>query len=388
MNAFRARSFTLLTLSLALLGACDDGNERTPGTGDAGVDANVPDGDVPDASLTDFDALAVGEWHEVNLPGNLRCADGSPYKFFLYKGSSPNLAINFFGGGGCWNAFTCKEGSGLYTRDISEAQEIYERGRDGEDLSGIFDMEDERNPILDYTHVLVPYCTGDVHWGNTKRVYGEGENAFDIYHQGGTNARAVLDWVFGSVDEPETVLTTGCSAGAYGAALWGAHVAHHYDGARNVLLADSGAGVITPTFFGSWLPNWDVEPSFPDWIADFDLENIDSITDLYTKIGMDNGDLRQAQFNTDEDSTQKLFFAAMGGDANAWSSTMQSQVTTIAGEIDNFRYYQSTGEQHCIIVYDDFYTRTTDGTLFVDWVDDLLTEDELPTNVTCTLCSE
>jgi hypothetical protein len=371
----------------AILVGCDDGTKQRPG-GDAGADA-TPDAPGEDASaLPPFALLEAGKWYEFEPGGDTRCSGDTPYKFFVYKGTTPNLAINFFGGGGCWNEATCKANSGLYVRDVGEAEATYTAGKNGDDLPGIFDMEDERNPIGGYTQVLVPYCTGDVHWGNELRTYGEGDEAYDLYHYGGVNARAVLDWVFENVTEPETVLTTGCSAGAYGAALWGAHVAHHYDDAHNVMLADSGAGVITPTFFSTWLPNWGVEDSFPDWIANFDLVNVDSITDVYTKIGNDRPETRLAQFNTDEDGTQKLFYAVMGGSGDAWSAMMESQEESIATSLSNFRYYQSTGDQHCAIVFDDFYTRTTDGVVLSEWVGELLTGEELPDNVTCTLCTE
>ena len=71
-----------------------------------------------------------------------------------------------------------------------------------EAYSGIYDRDNEANPFKDWWHVVVPYCTGDVHWGNSSQLYGSGVNEFVIEHKGAVNSQAVLDWVYANFRGP------------------------------------------------------------------------------------------------------------------------------------------------------------------------------------------
>ena len=51
---------------------------------------------------------------------------------------------------------------------------------------GLLDVADARNPLRDYSIVYVPYCTGDVHLGDSTTDYG---NGVVIQHKGAVNSR-------------------------------------------------------------------------------------------------------------------------------------------------------------------------------------------------------
>ena len=51
-------------------------------------------------------------WQKVEVPGT-QCGNGSQYKFFLVRTSSPNVLFFFEGGGACWDYDTCSGRSGL-----------------------------------------------------------------------------------------------------------------------------------------------------------------------------------------------------------------------------------------------------------------------------------
>ena len=61
---------------------------------------------------------------------------------------------------------------GTWTMDIVD--QVGGTGR------GIYDDTDPRNPFGDWYHVFIPYCTGDLHWGDAVATYGSGGAAVTI----------------------------------------------------------------------------------------------------------------------------------------------------------------------------------------------------------------
>ena len=120
------------------------------------------------------------------------------------------------GGGACWDSFTCSIADAIFNDSVAPVR----RALEDQSFQGIYDRQNPENPFADWYHVVIPYCTGDVHWGDAEVTYGEGSGAFDINHVGARNARAVLDWVFTHFTGPEQILVTGCSAGSVLASLW------------------------------------------------------------------------------------------------------------------------------------------------------------------------
>ena len=112
-------------------------------------------------------APAGAQWQTIEPGGDTVCSDGTPYRFFVHPGDPGRLLVEFEGGGGCWSAETCA--MEIYTRRVTTDPELARRlGL----LVGIYDRGNPENPFREWTHVYVPYCTGDLHWGNSTRVYG------------------------------------------------------------------------------------------------------------------------------------------------------------------------------------------------------------------------
>jgi hypothetical protein len=117
------------------------------------------------ACLAPVRATAQGAREWTRIPGGAEtgCALGTPYAFFHREGDdSRSLLVWFQGGGACWDWVSC---SGLFDSDVAD-----------DELSpyaGIFDRSNPENPFRDFEIVFVPYCTGDVHVGDTTRVYGD-----------------------------------------------------------------------------------------------------------------------------------------------------------------------------------------------------------------------
>ncbi len=183
-------------------------------------------------------------WHTVSFKGNTLCSDGSEFAIFVKKGKSQNLIIHFSGGGACWDDKSCANPISLWstfdgdTRDLKSFYfpsllRIFPKA-----ISGLGDYENPSNGFRDWNIVFIPYCTGDLHIGNTTNSYVFNGKQFEIHHNGRNNSLAALEWVFTNFKETNKVLVSGESAGAYGSAFWAPYIADHYQGKKIYQLSD------------------------------------------------------------------------------------------------------------------------------------------------------
>lgn len=328
-------------------------------------------------ALVGFPSEALAQWETLVPGGETICSDGSPYRFFIHRGDPAKLLIEFEGGGACWNGGTCEQD--LYTRAVATDPEA---ARQAGQLQGIYDRTNPENPLRDFTHVYIPYCTGDLHWGNSATAYtGLSGNSYLIQHRGAVNAARAVRWAEENVPAPGQVVVAGCSAGGYGAALWSARIALAYPGARVVELADSAAGVVPDGFFTTPFRNWNVASTWPDFIPDLALDRVDpsnlTLPRLYTAVAGFFPTASFSQFNTRTDSVQIFFYALSKGsispsDAASWSAQMVANVEQISGQNPNFRAFLAPGTDHCIINRESFYTEAVGGRRFSDWLRTLI----------------
>lgn len=353
-----------------------DGGSHT-GRHDAGDDAGADAGaDGGEPMVPELDAT----WTKIEPGGDTICARGDAFHFFVRGGSVNKLVILFDGGGACWNAVTCGFADQLFSPTADE--ELPEPG------DGIGDKEDEENPFRDWYQVFIPYCTGDVHWGDAVTTYQPEGDApeITIHHKGQVNTHAVLDWVYARFSRPETIFVTGVSAGAYGSIGWAPHIIDHYPDSDVVQLGDSGAGVITDTFFEESFPSWNADAVIPDWIPGLDVPLSDlALEKLYIELANYYPEQVFSQYNTDNDENQRLYYTAMGGKDEDWSPNMHAKIDAIIDAAPTFRSYIAGGDKHVILPYPEFYTYQVDGVRVRDWVADLANGEPVD-NVQCTDC--
>jgi hypothetical protein len=316
---------------------------------------------------------AAQEWQTVVPAGDTICSDGSPFRFFVRRGESSKLLIEFEGGGACWNGATCE--AEIYNKRITtDPEQLRVAGQ----LQGIYDRNNPANPLKDFTHVYIPYCTGDLHWGNAVTTYTSLSGApLVVHHKGASNASSALNWAVANVPAPSQLVVAGCSAGGYGAALWSAKIAKAYPAARLLQLADSAAGVVPDGFFGTLLTSWNVKDAWPDFIPDLALDRVDpstlSLPKLYTALAGFHPAAFFSQFNNRADTVQVFFYALAKGalsvsDAIDWLNKMTASVDQISAQNPNFRAFVASGSDHCVINRPSFYTQTSQGRRFADWV--------------------
>jgi hypothetical protein len=313
------------------------------------------------------------QWQVIEPGGETLCADGSAFKFFVYPGDPAKLLVEFEGGGACWDAATCA--SSFYSRRVSiDPAAAEQQGR----LVGIYDRKNPDNPFRDWTHVYVPYCTGDLHWGHNDKTYTAPSGPFTVYHRGAVNAGAAVAWTYENVRVPRQLFVAGCSAGGYGSALWSAHVMAHYSGASAAQLSDSGAGVVPPGFFAVPLANWGAAAAWPNFIPALSLEHMDparvTMAEFYTALAGYYPLSAFSEFNRTGDTTQ-LFFYILTKNALAtqeeWAALMQASVASIRSASPNFSSYTAPGSDHCVINSPAVYSTDVGGVRLVDWIHSL-----------------
>lgn len=367
------RHFLALSALLFILAACTSlGPQPEP----------RPEPDpVPGVSPT-LPELEPAVWNEFEGGGDTVCADGSSYSYFAHAGTQNKLVIDFQGGGACWDGESCASpyrqprpelGFGLYLDRLSVNQE---------DAAGIYERANPENPLTDWYHVFIPYCTGDLHIGDITQSYTNPfTNAvYSLEHRGAVNTRAVLEWTFEQFSAPESIFITGCSAGAYGAAYWTSAVRGNYPEATIYQLGDCGAGVISDELSATLAASWNAAATLPN--LSFDA---DAVPHTYVSTLDGSNKLKMAQYNTAFDGTQIFFYAYGVGKAvnlntgREWSANLLESLDYIEERTSHFYAFTSTyddnndlgdGTQHCVIVHDDFYRVEQNGVRFRDWLDD------------------
>lgn len=359
----------------------DTNDDDSSPAGDAGQDAS------DDAGLSEPAVPDLPEgWTIIEPGGDTICSRGTPYRYAVRRGTVNKVVVDFMGGGACWDGLTCSIADAIFNDSTEGLVDLF----DDPDPEGIYDTDNPENPFADWWHVFIPYCTGDIHWGDATTSYGEGDDALTIEHRGAVNARTALDWAEASFEAPDDVFITGCSAGAYGSILWAPEIIERFPDAQVAHLGDSGAGVITEQFFRDSFPSWNAEAAFPSFIPTLDPATNEilglSASDLYGRIAAYYPDIVFSQYHTAFDDNQAFYFEAMGGgDQRAWSEQMYSQMEYAESLADNVTTYIAPGERHCIIIFDAFYETESNGVRLVDWVNELVAGEQ-PDSVRCVDC--
>ncbi|MFM7140289.1 MAG: pectin acetylesterase-family hydrolase, partial [Alphaproteobacteria bacterium] len=117
-----------------------------------GNDSSAPAPLVPDAEFQTISPVGPIEYEGKTLEP--QCMDGSPYHFFVKRGSVNKLLMYYQGGGACWNDASCY-GVGTCSR-TAEAND-----NPALTTTGFGDYSNPDNPFHDWNIVFVTYCSCD-----------------------------------------------------------------------------------------------------------------------------------------------------------------------------------------------------------------------------------
>jgi hypothetical protein len=311
-------------------------------------------------------------WTMVAPGGETTCAHGDPYVFWYHPGEKDRLLIFFQGGGLCWNTETCANGSSYYLDQVTENNSPIHQ-------SGIFDLNNRENPFQSYSMLYIPYCTGDVHWGNHTQIYkNPGETDLIIQHKGFINASTAMSFAFSQLPSLKEIFVTGCSAGSVGSILQMPYIIQHYPNASIVQLGDSlvfeypKSPEIEETYhalenFPSWIPS----------LKEMSQENF-RMVDFYSTVANYYPEYRFSQFSYLQDEIQDFFYKAFGGKPGGFALSLQTDMSEIYANAPNFRYYISQGNDHCSMPLQSFYSIKNSDVRFRDWVADLANGVSVP----------
>ena len=309
-------------------------------------------------------------WVEVYSGGQSLCARGEPFSFFYRPGTVNRLLIHFMGGGTCWNAETCQVGSPSFTTSIDYARNMLGT----EVLDGFLNFSRPENPFTDWHVAIIPYCTGDIHWGAKDTTYTTAEgSSYTVYHRGAQNVASVYDWLARHIKAPTNIFSTGCSAGGYGALYHAPRLRNHYPKTELALLADGAVGIIDPSVFRQGLPAWGATILGPTWVPGlnpaFHPWEYLTIVDLYRAIANHDRPTWFGQVTSDDDGTQVFFYDQSGGDPSHWSTLARQSLTAIDQSVSSFSYFLAPGDEHCYATTPEFYDLSVNGISFLEWTE-------------------
>jgi len=332
------------------------------------------------------------------------CMDGSPYHFFVKRGSVNKVVMYYQGGGACWEGLTCSV-------PVCDPNVNPEGGDNPNNAtSGFADLSNPDNPFRDWNSVFVSYCSCDVHYGDSSQDYPTGDTTIHVEHHGFHNAQIAEKWAREHFLDPEEVFVTGSSAGAYGAWFNAPSLEKAWPASQFRVLADAGNGVITQSFLDGPFNNWNFRANLPPDIpgAREALDNGTGIPGYTEAVAEHFPRTNWAHYATAFDGSsggQTGFYNIMLNDNDpiaalswwdascAFNSVMRQQVMqTAAAEPSNYRYYIGTGSRHTMWGSNKVYDDTTGGVpTIVDWVNGMLAStpeapDPAWTNVECQNC--
>jgi hypothetical protein len=375
----------LIAVALLALAGCEPAGDVGPVPEDGTLGQTGAD----DEALRLAEALdpLPGGWATIEPGGETICSDGSDYRFFVRRGDPQKLVVYFQGGGACWLGDNCSQHREP-TYKISVAADEPERFR------GIFDFHHDDNPFADYSFVMVPYCTADVHLGDSVTHYDVEATATlpahraTIHHKGIVNAESVLAWTYEHFVGPREIFVSGSSAGAIPSPYYAWLIAEAYPDARIAHLGDGAGGyrwsdgvAANPVDAWGTLEHLARHPEFAGLTErEFTFES------LYIAAARRFPGILFTQYDAAEDSVQKRFLAMGGGATTSLQELLAANHADVRDAVENFRVFVAGGDSHTILARPEFYTYHVDGIRVRDWVA-ALARFEAVDDVICKRCA-
>ncbi len=320
------------------------------------------------------------EWTEIVPGGDCQCADGADFSFFARDADPTKVMFFLEGGGACFDPVTCaftSDPSTTYDWDIGDDD-------DPATMGGIFDFDHPGNPFADYSVVYVPYCTGDIHLGNTTHEFSP---ELSVQFKGAVNGAAAVAYLAGNFADAEQVVVVGESAGSAAAPLYSGLISDAMDSPRITVFADgSGAYPDEPALNAAVGGLWGTMNAVPDWEGTEDMTVEEwSLPGLWVQAGTHDPDIVMARFDFAYDATQSFFAGLVGVPADDLLSFIDANEATVeAAGVEQWSY-TAPGSDHTLVRNDAFYEMEVEGVTLVDWVSALVAGEEIA-DVHCEVC--
>ena len=316
-------------------------------------------------------SMHADHWYEMKPGSPAVCAHGNREFSFLAskRADTKKLVLMLQAGGICWDAKTCGDPQARQvsidslldmvpnpgTGTVRELAPTVPRALSSAPVSpsgqssfeaGLLDR-DPSNYFAEWSAVVVPDCTGDLHLGNRSYSYDSGQTTcITAHHKGSVNTGEAIKWVQENFKDLSHILLVGSglpkshASGGPSAVIWASYLAEVYPHAVVRTVTDSSL-VLNGPRAGDFLhddpwgsvhariPKWDTYP--PDTTDPEGLLRVapnggflapppeewnlweDSLTDLYRLMGRVMPKLGFTELTTAQDAVQKDFFVVTGG---------------------------------------------------------------------------
>lgn len=311
-------------------------------------------------------------WQKVVAPPDCMCGDGSEYAYFVREADPTKVLFYLEGGGACFTGPMCGPSSTSYKKVVG----------DGAASMGIFDLANAENPFADYSMVYVPYCTGDVHIGNTTKDYG---NGVVIQHKGMVNGTTALNDLEKRFPDAKSIMVAGSSAGAFPTPVYGGMIADKLPQANVKVFADSGGAI--PDLMSLVITNWGTLDALPAW-PEFDGVKAQDFTPPFSFIATarHNSSIEFARHDYAFDAVLSDYARMAGLKPDDLVSVMKSGEAKIEETGRPVATWIGPGDSHTILASNTTYTEEMNGMKFIDWLRSFVA-GESATDQYCTLCA-
>lgn len=223
----------------------------------------------------------IGSWYRVSGNG-MKDSEGGRYRALFKKGSENKVMIYFAGGGVSINEETARDDTYNTVTVWPDAMANITMNMGG------LASDVEGSPFENWSFILFPYATGDFHAGTGEFHYADNDGEEKIlYHNGYVNYTETMQKIMSlaGIEDADTVLVTGYSAGGWGAALLADDIYTNYfpDAANKNVLVDSSMAL-----YDGWrdvaINVWQTPESISDKISSDNL-TMDCFRALREKYG-------------------------------------------------------------------------------------------------------
>ena len=334
-----------------------------------------------------FEQTEVYTWNKVYLGDSCQCSDGSDYWIYTKKGGSDNLIIHFQGGGACWDDASCTSPLVLNPKTGFYFPRINEWLFKAFFSHGILENSLDVNPFKDWNIVFIPYCTGDLHIGNTENVYTDKNGKMKtVKHNGKINVTKALEWAKRNFSDPEKVFISGESAGGVGNIFWSSHIVEMFPESKFYQLSD--CSFLNSSVLIEAVELWDAEceETF-GFSAEADLINSAL---RFAADSLEFADIKFFQSNSLFDEVLLHFEAKINKHNTStddyihkWSNEMLDAVGYNSDSVDNYYYYITDWNQkkngqtpHTFLLFTPFYECIEEDRPYKDWLGDAIINDQ------------
>ncbi len=301
LSSHLRRIFVLCLASILITSVGCSADEASPNND---VGENISDvandsGSKTDVSLPDGQ-LTDNAWNWIPVEGS-KCGNGSIAGYGLMpRPDATKLVVYFNGGGACWDAGSC-----YVFKSASNIEVNYNEAH--------FRTEVATVGVNDFfggaSYAFFPYCTADLHAGNSVGQYDGFNPDRKVHHNGAVNTALYLEGLKQQYPNVKTLYVMGVSAGGYGAMFNYEKIREVFSDSEIHVLADSSPFVQPREGrWGLWKKAWKlILPSDCDTCAE-KMPNVAShIIEKYP-------DTRFGLLSWEDDAVIMIFFAYPAGE--------------------------------------------------------------------------